>query len=131
MTGLKINMSNGIVGISTTESVDGFTASIQNAMVNIATRKGTARIYPDQGTSLLSEAVSGKIVGINDANHASQLAALDTLFFVRSGDTYDTEENKVGEIVMQPITYDGNLLRISATFINTPKTRSVGVTTNL
>lgn len=131
MEGLKINFIKDDISISTDSKVSGFDATIQNALVNIGTRAGTDRIYPGKGTSILDRAVEGKIVGFNAANHESQLAALDTLFFSREYETSDVNEIKLGSVAMAPLSYDGNKLRIEASFTDLANSRTVGTVTNL
>lgn len=131
MRGLKINFDKGQISIDTNACVTNFDATVQNALVNIATRKGTDRIFPDKGTSILKNAVAGVIVGMNDANHEAQAAAIHTLFFSRKWDTTGDNTLKLGSVKMRPITYDGRTLVINAAFTDVAKTRTVGTITTL
>ena len=131
MEGLKINFIKDNISIATESKISDFDATVQNALVNIGTRAGTDRIYTDKGTSILDRAVEGKIVGFNAANHESQLASIDTLFFSREYETSDSDAIKLGNVVMAPLTYDGNKLTIEAAFTNLSNSLTVGTVTNL
>lgn len=129
MEGLKINFTNGDIYIDTNNKVSGFSTTVQNALANIGTRAGTDRIYPNKGTEILKNAAEGKIVGFNVANHESQLAALDTLFFSREYETTNEPTEKMGEVFLDPISYDGLKLKINAAFTDFTGTTTVGTVT--
>ena len=131
MKGIKISFNNGEALIDTDNYVENFDATVQNALVNIATRAGTDRIYADKGTSILSRAVAGKIVGMNEANHQSQLAALDTLYFSRKHETSTDSSVKLGAVAMKPVTYDGASLKLNVAFTDLAISRTVGIETTL
>jgi hypothetical protein len=132
MQGLKILFdTKDNISIDPNASLSDFDATIQNALVNIGTRNGTDRIYPDKGTTILTEATSGKIVGFNAANHVSQLAALDTLFFSREYETSETLTVRLGSVAMEPVTYDGSKLKLQVAFTDQANSRTVGTITNL
>lgn len=131
MKGLKIIFNTTESVIDTTSYVEGFDASIQNALVNIATQAGTDNIYEDKGTSLLKVAAMGKIVGFTDATHEAQIAALSTLFFSRDKDAAEADTNRIGKIDLQPVEYTNNSLKITAAFTDLNNTRTVGTVTLL
>jgi hypothetical protein len=118
MEGLKVNFTKDDISINTGSKVSDFDATVQNALVNIGTREGTDKIFAGKGTRILDRAVEGKIVGFNAANHESQLAAVDTLFFSREYETSASDAIKLGNVAMAPLTYDGNKLTIEAAFTN-------------
>lgn len=131
MVGLKLNFAPGEVTIDTNSKVTDFDATIQNALVNIATRSGTDKIYPSKGTELLKRALEGRIVGLNSANHEAQVAAVSTLFFSRE---YETDLNvnvRLGRVNLSPITYENGLLKLAASFTDQAQSRTVGTTTLL
>jgi hypothetical protein len=131
MKGLKILLSKNDTVIDLNNSVTGFDATVQNALVNIATQAGSDKIYSDKGTNLLKHAVTGKIVGFNDANHEAQIAALATLFFSRDQDTGAPSTERLGSIAMSPVTYTEGTLTISAAFTDLEGSRTLGTTTIL
>jgi hypothetical protein len=131
MEGLKINFLPGVAGIDTQQRVSGFDTTIQNALVNIGTRTGTDSIYPTKGTTLLKRALEGKIVGLNSANHESQLAGLNTLYFSREYETSTDGVIRLGRVDMTPLIYENGSLRINVTFTNQAQTLTVGTTTIL
>jgi hypothetical protein len=131
MEGIKLNFLNGEIYIEPSEKVSGFDATVQNALVNIGTRNGTDKIYPDKGTTILKSAVEGKIVGLNVANQESQLAAVDTLFFSREYETSADLNVRLGKVFMDPLSYDGAKLRINSAFTNFSQTITKGTLTIL
>jgi hypothetical protein len=131
MEGIKVNFLNGEIYIEPNEKITGFDATVQNALVNIGTRRGTDKIYPGKGTNILKSAVEGKIVGLNVANHESQIAALNTLFFSREYETSADLNIRLGKVFMDPLSYDGAKLRINSAFTNFPQTITKGTVTIL
>lgn len=129
MEGLKINFVDGDIFIDTENKVTGFSATVQNALVNIGTRQGTDKIYSTKGTEILKSAAEGKIVGFNVANHEAQLAAIDTLFFSREYETSRDPTVKMGKVFLDPLTYDGVKLRINAAFTDFTEATTVGTVT--
>jgi hypothetical protein len=129
MEGIKINFFNGEIYIEPTEKVSGFDATIQNALVNIGTRVGTDRTYPTKGTAILKSAVEGKIVGLNVANHETQAAAIDTLFFSREYETSTDLSIRLGQVFMDTLSYDGIKLSINSAFTNFSETITKGTVT--
>lgn len=131
MEGLKINFSKNNVYLDVGASNTGFNCTVQNALANIATRQGTDYIYTDKGTAILQSAVSGKIVGMNDANHEAQAAAIDTLFFSREFETAEDDTLKLGAVFIDPITYSGESLLLNTSFTDVAQTVTVGTSTIL
>lgn len=131
MEGLKINFLNGDIYIEPEAKVTDFDATVQNALANIGTRQGTDRIYPTKGTSILKNAVEGKIAGLNVANHEAQLAAINTLFFSREYETSTNLSVKLGKVFLDTLSYDGAKLRINSAFINFSETITKGTVTLL
>lgn len=131
MEGLKISFEKSNVALNVTEASTGFDCTIQNALANIGTRKGTDYMYSNKGTDILLRAVQGKIVGLNDANHEAQIAAIDTLFFSREYETSTDGTIMLGSVAMQPLTYVGNALITTTSFTDLDQTRTVGTATIL
>jgi hypothetical protein len=131
MEGIKVNFLNGEIYIEPNERITEFDATVQNALVNIGTRQGTDRTYPGKGTNVLKSAVEGKIVGLNVANHESQIAAVDTLFFSREFETSTDLNIRLGKVFMDPLSYDGAKLRINSAFTNFTDTITKGTVTIL
>ncbi len=131
MEGLKINFSKNNVYLDVGASNTGFACTIQNGLANIATRQGTDNIYADKGTTILKSAVSGKIVGMNDANHEAQSAAISTLFFSREYETSTDDTIKLGAIAIEPISYSGESLLLNTSFTDVAQTVTIGTSTTL
>lgn len=115
MNSLKINFGRGGAEMKFDETVAEFDATIQAALVNIATDRGSATAHPARGTNLLREAVSGRLVGEQAAQHAVNFAAIDTLFFVRENEPIDSGE-KLTEIVTEPVQLSVGAMRLRLQF---------------
>lgn len=89
---------NGASGatIDLSQKVEGKSLCEQKCLVNIATEVGSDPIYEDRGTDLMAEAVGGAIVSENDAIHAGNFAALDTMSFVAAHYPTDEETGESG-----------------------------------
>lgn len=116
MTSLKISFETGGARLVLDESVEGFDAVAQNGVVNLATQKGSDSSDEDRGTDLLTHALQGKVADLLAAQHIANLAAIDTLFYLRNSDELETTEERVSTIVLQPFEYDGKELHLSAIF---------------
>jgi len=115
MKGLKLILDEGGARFDESVAVEGFAAAVQNAMVGIATAKGSDRIYPKKGTGLFTAAVSGALVDPVAAAHHSNFAAVDTLFFSRTTD-YADSPHKLAKIKLTPVVFDGRQMDLSAEF---------------
>lgn len=62
MRGLKISFEDEGFRLLPEESVSGFEANTQNALMHIATIRGSDRVYPDRGTTILTESVRGVVL---------------------------------------------------------------------
>ncbi len=129
MKGLKLNFTDAGVEIDLTTPVADFGCEVQNALVDIGIMRGSSRIYPAQGTNLLRNALSGSLIDIAAAGHASNFAALSALTFSRNNDYADTANPLVG-VTLKPATFSGLLLKLDAQFTAADGTVS-GVITNL
>jgi len=116
MKSLKIVFEASGARIVLDDIVEGFEAVTQNGLVNIATEQGSAPTEPDRGTNLLKDALEGKVASLLDAQHISNLAALDTLFYLRGTDEIDTLEERLDTLTLKPFDYDGESVRINAVF---------------
>jgi len=86
MDGIKINLLDDVPALDFSSAIHGFDADVQNAMVNIATRVGSDRLFKDRGTKLMVDAVQGRMVNLTWANHQANFAALSTLLFSQKTD---------------------------------------------
>jgi hypothetical protein len=100
-----------------TAAVVGFEATVQNALVNLGTRQGTDPLYPERGTTLQKDASAGKLVELNSAQHASNFAASDTLFFLRDFDAVG-DPDAISELKLAPANSDQKSLLLEATFLS-------------
>jgi flavodoxin len=113
---LKIVFEAGGASLKLDETVEGFEAVTQNGLVNIATEQGSDSGDSKRGTNLLRNALQGRVADLLSAQHISNLAAINTLFYLRKSDETDTTEERVENLALQPFEYDGTQLRINALF---------------
>ena len=92
MTGVKLNFSTDVPSLDFTQTVTQFDATVQNAMVNLGTLLGSDSLFPDRGTYLLNDAVSGGMINLQWANNFANFAAVRTMVFSKNnaapGDEY-------------------------------------------
>ena len=87
MTGIKLNLDSDVPSLDFTNTVTGFDATVQNAMVNLGTLIGSDSLFPDRGTHLLQDAVSGGMINLQWANIYANFAALRTMVFSKNNNT--------------------------------------------
>ena len=129
MKGLKLTFAARGASLDLSSLVEDFDCVVQNAMVCIATAAGSDAIYPGKGTNLLKQALSGAVVDVRSAGHASNFAAVDTLFFSRSNDYSDSTE-KLAKAELQPVSMSQESLQLTAQFTSTAG-KVVGITSAL
>jgi hypothetical protein len=119
MKSLKISFGSDGAKLLLDTTVEGFAAVVQNSLVNLATERGSDKGDPARGTALLRQALQGRVADLLTAQHISNLAALDTLFYIRASDVKDTQEERLQKVTLQPFEYDGIQLRINSSFQGT------------
>ena len=116
--GIKLDFTADGVRILTDDTVEDFNALVQNCLVNIATTKGTDRIFPEKGTDLLKDGVVGLLTSTGAVVASSTFASVNTLFFIRETDYDDTEES-IENITLEPVNFELNLLELQTQFLST------------
>lgn len=94
----------------------GFKGVAQRGMVNLATRKGD-RLYTERGTNLASDALSGKLIDLNSAQHSANFAAGDTLFFQRQQQVTDDPDG-LRSVTLTPAEFTGSAVNLNAQFVS-------------
>lgn len=89
--GLKVEFSEKGAILRPSQQVDGPRASVQNALVNIGTMKGSDKAFEDRGTDLFKTVLARGLPSVSDARHAANFAAVNTLFFVRAQEESTTD----------------------------------------
>lgn len=119
MKGLMVNLlSPGGCVVETQKYVQGLGSTVQNAMVNLGTERGTDRTLGEKGTDLLRTAVSSGLPSRNLAQHIANFAAVDTLFFSRATDRV-TDEDSLESLTLTPDTLSAQRVVFSAHFRST------------
>lgn len=115
MKGIAVDLTGAYsTKINFTQKVEGKTLQIQKYMINVATTAGSDFIFPNRGTELLSSAIGGALVAVN--NLSDGYAGVDTLYFCNyeeSKSVYDSDDNIVN-FTLSPSAY--NLDQRSVTF---------------
>ncbi len=128
MTGIALDFTGELPELGTGK-VAGFAATVQNALVNLGTGQGSDPLFPERGTTLQQDAVEGKLIDLNSAQHSSNFAAVDTLSF---GKVYTATDDPDGLSTLQlaPADFTGSRVLIDALFTATDG-RVVGVKTTI
>ena len=91
----------------------GFDCTVQNALVNLGTDRGTDRVYPSRGTDLKVDAAVGRMVNLTWANHTANFAALRTLEFIQQTDN-QTNAFKLQDFKLISTGFSGQRIKLNA-----------------
>ena len=108
MKGLRIILDGINSTISFNEIVEDKNLYAQKALINMVTENGSDMIFPDRGTKMLAESISGKVYNRTGIVHVGNFAALDTMYFIRSTDPADVlgEPYTINNIDVDGISYN-------------------------
>ena len=116
MRGLKLDFTTpGGCAVQVDKFREGLGATVQNAMVNLGTDRGTDITLSRKGTNLLKTAVSSGLPSRNLAQHIANFAAVDTLFFSRATDRV-TDGDSLETITLLPDSISSQRVVFSAQF---------------
>jgi hypothetical protein len=102
MIGLSISFGDDGPKFNFGECVRDFDATVQNALVNVGTRRGSDPLFTDRGTDLVLDAARGRMINLTWANQVSNFAALKTLAFMQSVDT-ESSSSKLQDFKLQSV----------------------------
>jgi len=111
MRGVRINFNAG--SFDFTSPTRDFETSVQNALVNVSTDQGSDPIYPDRGTNLLLDGVSGRLINNTWANHSANFAAVQTLVFCQSVDD-PADSHRLSNFTLSQAQIVGQKLTLSS-----------------
>lgn len=114
MKTLKINFDSAGASFGNS-SVTGFSATAQACLVTLGCDKGSDPIFPTRGTNLRKAGASGALIDSNSAQHASNFAAVDVLFFVGKAGSPSDPDN-VSAVKLQAALLSGQALTIKSQF---------------
>jgi len=86
MRGILINFDAGGPRFNFDAPVKDFEATVQNALVNVGTNRGSDGLFEDRGTDLKIDGAQGRMATQIWANHSANFAALRTLSFSQQND---------------------------------------------
>lgn len=109
--GIKINFTENGPTILTGEAVEDNDAMLQNIGINVATSKGTDRIFAERGTDLLSSMLKYGYVSDTYAQHQANFAAIDTKVFFRA--TRPSSVPEISSITMKTSRAPNNRVLLS------------------
>jgi len=116
MKSLKLQFRREGATLVTDEIVEDRDATIQACLVNFATYSGSDPVHTKRGTDLLKRAVTGLLISSQEAMHACNFAAVDTLFFVRAEEHAASKHDKVTAILTKPAIVDKTSLQVDLQF---------------
>lgn len=116
LEGLSVEFVASGARLDFSSRVSGFGTLAQNGLVNIGTVRGSDPVFPDRGTRLYRSGVVGEITNYNTAYHASNFAAMDTMFFLRRSDYVDSTHERIKTVKLQPVEFVGTRMRLQARF---------------
>ena len=113
MRGIRISFDSAGPRFDFSVIARDFETTVQNALVNISTAAGSDPIYPDRGTDLLLDGVSGRLINNTWANHSANFAAISTLVFSQSVDD-PSDPHRLQNLTLQGAKIRGQTLMLSA-----------------
>lgn len=116
MKSLKLQFTAAGATLLTDALVEDREATIQACLVNFATFPGTDPAHPTRGTNLLKRAVAGMLLSSQEAMHACNFAAIDTVFFVRAHEHAASLHDKVTVIMTKPAMVNRTSLQVDLQF---------------
>lgn len=112
MRGLRVNFSEEGASIDFNDSVNNFYSTVQNAVVNVGTKKETDKIFISKGTTFFEKAVAGGVNTLLEASHSSNFAADETLRFYQKTD--NNTDVKLAVFRLTPTSFvQGEKLEVS------------------
>ena len=81
MRAIRIKFDDGGPSFDTVNVVKDFDTTVQNAVVNVGTDRGSDPWFSNRGTDLKMDGAAGRMATTTWANHSANFAALRTLAF--------------------------------------------------
>lgn len=110
-TGIEFSNAGESPRISMDAKAEGADADLQCVVVNVMTRAGSDRAFPERGTSLSERVVRGEVFDSNQATHAANFAALDTRVFLDEF-ARDDVEHGISDLKLVPDGVEDRRLRM-------------------
>lgn len=86
MNGIRLNFGEDGPRFDFSRPVRDFDSTVQCALVNVGTSKGSDPVFVDRGTDLKIDGAQGRMATEIWSNHSANFAALRTLSFVQQND---------------------------------------------
>jgi hypothetical protein len=86
MSGLALEFGPDGIVLQPQQPVDGLRAQVQAALLNLACERGSDPVYGERGTELMERAARDGVWSPARAQHLTNFAAVDTLFFLRDSE---------------------------------------------
>jgi len=94
--------------------IDGFTSTVQNCLVNIGQKENTDIIYPNKGTAIHNNAVSGGLTSPDLLETALYELATETQDFVQDTEE-DFSEEELAALEIELEVWQGDKARVEVT----------------
>lgn len=95
--------------------VSGFDASVQCALVGLATEKGSNRLVPAFGTDLLAAGLFGLLSDINTTHHAANFAAAETKEVIND---FTEDATAISSLYLQPEVFAPPTISFSVSLVS-------------
>lgn len=126
MKDLKIIFNGDASTIDLNDTVEDKNLYEQKVLINLVTANGTDKVFPTRGTRLLADSIYGRVYSKTGAVHVGNFAALDTIYFIRSTDPKDlqNEPYTINDVNVYTISYNNqeNVLNLSVQVVYKDKT---------
>lgn len=120
MQSLKITFTeSGVWDLHFDALVTGFEDTVQCALVNATTQRGTVPAFPEAGTNLLQQGMLGLILDLPTARHSCNFAAAETAEFVNA--FVDDKDLAIGQFNMQPVALGNGMLQLELRLVSTTR----------
>lgn len=126
MRAIQLHFSGGGASLDFNNHIDGFTSTVQNALVFVGQKKGTDKIYPDKGTTLHNNAVSGGLVSPETLEVALNELSVEAQLFINETEEYDYNDDTLASVDIELAAWEGDKARLNV-LATSSKGETVGV----
>lgn len=107
MRGVTLDFTSSGARINWAGTREGAEHDLQAAVVNAVTWRGSDKVFPTRGTMLQRAALSGRLFSLNEARHAANFAAAETIQFLKV-----TGTPVLTRLLMDPIGFEDRRLKL-------------------
>ena len=108
MTGLALDFSNGRARINFGATRAGNELQMQGVLVVSMTWPGSDIMFPDKGTGLQAEALSGSLYNLQAAIHAANFTSAKVTSFMKT----NCDAWTIGSLTMTPVSFNNQRMQL-------------------